>query len=75
MGRPAAPLPLPLGQHQLERPVGGRRLSRPVDQHERLGGGEGSAQDRTRLARRIYRDHLACLVAMTGVTALQLLVR
>jgi hypothetical protein len=46
MGRPAAPLPLPLGQHQLERPVGGRRLSRPVDQHERLGGGEGGGRRR-----------------------------
>ena len=46
VGRPAAPLPLPVGQHQLERPVGGGGLARPVDQRERLRGREGGGRRR-----------------------------
>ena len=46
MGRPAAALPLPVRQHQLKRAVGGRGLARPVDQRERLGGGEGGGRRR-----------------------------
>ena len=38
MGRPAAPVPLPVRQHHLERPVGGGRLAGPVDERERLRG-------------------------------------
>jgi len=41
MGRPAAALPLPVGQHQLERSVGGGRLAGPVDQRQCLRGREG----------------------------------
>jgi hypothetical protein len=39
--RPAAPLPLPVGQHHLKRPVGGDRLVGPVDERKRLPGREG----------------------------------
>jgi hypothetical protein len=38
MGRPAAPVPLPVRQHHLERPVGGGRVAGPVDERERLCG-------------------------------------
>jgi hypothetical protein len=46
MGGPAAPLPLPVGQHQLERSVDGGRLADPVDQRERLRGREGGGRRR-----------------------------
>jgi hypothetical protein len=42
--RPAAPLPLPVGQHHLKRPVGGGRLVGPVDERERLPGREGGGR-------------------------------
>jgi hypothetical protein len=51
--RPAAPLPLPVGQHHLERPVGGGRLVGPVDERERLPGGEGRG--------RRHQNGVACL--------------
>jgi hypothetical protein len=38
----------------------------------RLGGREGSREERTRLARSICRAHLACLAALAAFTALQL---
>jgi hypothetical protein len=38
----------------------------------RLGRGEGSAEERSRLARSICRAHLACLAAIGAFTALQL---
>ena len=41
MRRPAAPLPLPVGQHHLKRPVGGDRLVGPVDEGKHLPGREG----------------------------------
>jgi hypothetical protein len=53
MGRPAAPVPLPVGQHQLKRPVGGGRVAGPVDQHQRLGGGEGGGGRRERSVARL----------------------
>jgi hypothetical protein len=40
MGRPAAPVPLPVWQHYLEGRVGCGRLACPVDERERLRGGE-----------------------------------
>jgi hypothetical protein len=46
VGRPAAALPLPVGQHQLKRSVGGGWLAGPVDQHQRLRGGEGGGRRR-----------------------------
>ena len=46
MGRPAAPVPLPVRQHHLERPVGGGRLARPVDERERLRGRERGGRRR-----------------------------
>jgi hypothetical protein len=46
MGRPAAPVPLPVRQHHLERPVGGGRLAGPVDERERLRGREGGGRGR-----------------------------
>jgi hypothetical protein len=38
----------------------------------RLGGREGSREERTRLARSICRAHLACLAALAAFTVLQL---
>ncbi len=38
MGRPAAAVPLPVRQHDLERRAGRGGLARPVDERERLGG-------------------------------------
>jgi hypothetical protein len=46
MGRPAAPVPLPVRQHHLQRPVGGGRLAGPVDERERLRGREGGGRRR-----------------------------
>jgi hypothetical protein len=60
VGRPAAALPLPVGQHQLKRPVGGGRLARPVDQHQRLRGREGGGRRRERgVARLRNRERAA----------------
>jgi hypothetical protein len=60
MGGPAAALPLPVGQHQLERAVGGGGLARPVDQHQRLGGGDGRGGRRQRgVARLRHRERAA----------------
>jgi hypothetical protein len=42
--RPAAPLPLPVGQHHLKRPVGRDRRAGPIDEHERLPGREGGGR-------------------------------
>ena len=44
MGRPPAPVPLPVRQHHLQRPVGGGRLAGPVDERERLRGREGGGR-------------------------------
>lgn len=38
----------------------------------RLGAGEGDAGERSRLAREIFRDHVACLSLVTVALALQL---
>ena len=38
----------------------------------RLGGREGSREERSRLARSICRSHLVCLAALAAFTALQL---
>ena len=60
MGGPAAALPLPVGQHQLERAVGGGGLARPVDQHQRLRGGDGRGRRRERgVARLRHRERAA----------------
>jgi hypothetical protein len=48
--------------------------ARIVRNAKALAGGNGTQEARSGLARRIYRDHLWCLAAMTAVTCLQLLV-
>ena len=60
MRRPAAPLPLPVGQHHLERPVGGGRLAGPVDERERLRGRERGGRRREHgVARLRHRERAA----------------
>jgi hypothetical protein len=45
---------------------------RIVSNAVRLGSGIGTPEERSRVARSIYRDHVFCLVAMIGAAALQL---
>jgi len=52
----------------------GLALGRTVRNAVALGSGAGEPDHRTRLARRVYRDHLICLAAMGTVTLLQLAV-
>jgi hypothetical protein len=60
MGRPAAPVPLPVRQHHLERPVGGGRLTRPVDERERLRGRQRGGRRREHgVARLRHRERTA----------------
>ena len=48
-------------------------VARTVPNAGRLGTAAGTPQERTRLARAVYRDHLFCLAAMVAVVSLQLL--
>ena len=59
MGRPAAPVPLPVRQHHLERPVGGGRLARPVDERERLRGRQRGGRGREHGVARLRRGKRA----------------
>jgi hypothetical protein len=59
MGRPAAPVPLPVRQHHLERPVGGGRLAGPVDERERLRGRERGGRRREHGVARLRRGERA----------------
>lgn len=45
---------------------------RTIPNASRLGKASDSAEEQSRLARAIYRDHLYCLAAMSTVLALQL---
>jgi hypothetical protein len=59
MGRPAAPVPLPVRQHHLERPVGGGRLAGPVDERERLRGRQRGGRRRERGVARLRHGERA----------------
>jgi hypothetical protein len=50
----------------------GLAAARTVRNAVRLGRGEDSPEIQTRLARTIYRDHLACLFAISLVIGIQL---
>jgi hypothetical protein len=59
MGRPAAPVPLPVRQHHLQRPVGGGRPAGPVDERERLRGRERGRRRRQHGVARLRRGERA----------------
>jgi hypothetical protein len=63
MGRPAAPVPLPVRQHHLERPVGGGRLAGPVDKRERLRGRQRGGRRRQRGVARLRLGERAASTA------------
>jgi hypothetical protein len=50
----------------------GLAAARTVRNAVRLGGASDSQDERTRLARTIYHDHVYCLTAMAAVLVLQL---
>jgi hypothetical protein len=51
----------------------GLAAGRTVRNAVRLGTRAGDAQEQSRLARRVLRDHLVCIAAITAVLVLQLL--
>jgi hypothetical protein len=53
----------------------GLAAARTVRNAVALGGGTGSAPERSALARSVFRDHIYCIIAMATVTAVQLAAR
>ena len=50
-------------------------MIRTVPNARRLGSGKDSAEEQSRLARAVYRDHLSSFARMSAVLALQLIAR